>query len=190
MALLINVFVPFFIKLVNAFFDWGIKWKYSIPALGEYLVYLVVGYLLNHYSLNKKRRVIIYIGALIGLGLHIVGTSYLSRRYDEVHNFFKGYLNAPGVIYSIGIFVFVKQCVNRITSYKMLVFVSWFQKYTFAIYLMHMFVFEPIAYVMSKAYILRTSPAFTVMMTLANIPICIIVTHVLRKIPVLKAVVP
>ena len=36
-AFILNVFAPFVADLANAFFNWSIVWKYSVPALGECL---------------------------------------------------------------------------------------------------------------------------------------------------------
>lgn len=190
LALIVNIFAPFLVNLANILFRWGIEWKYSIFTLSEYLIFPVIGYLLHRYPLNKKQRAIIYAAALIGLGMHIFGTSFLSRKHGEIIQFFKGYLNLPCVLYSIGIFVFVKYSVNRISSEKLHRFISWFQGYTFAIYLLHMFIYDLIKVIIPHLFFYDYSPVFTVCMTVINIPICIFIAYILRKIPFIKSLVP
>lgn len=189
-AFILNVFAPFVAGLANAFFNWSIVWKYSVPALGEYLIYPVIGYLLHHCPLNKKQRAIIYLGALLGLGMHIFGTYYLSEKHGIIHDFFKGYLKLPCVLYSVGVYVFVKYGVTGSASAKLQKFVSWFQGYTFGIYLLHMLIFGIIANLLSSLHISDTSQLFTVLMTVINISGCIFITYILRKIPIIKVVVP
>lgn len=189
-AFVINILTPFLIKLANSFFGWEIKWELEISVLNEYGFYVIIGYLLHHYFLSKKQRYVIYIAASLGLIIHLFGTYYLSQKDGVISYYFKGYTNLPCVLYSVGVFVFVKNLVPKIKFNKIHNFIFQFQKYTFSIYLLHMFNFVPISLILSKLNIAETSQVFVVLMTAINIPTCILITWFLRKIPILKYIVP
>ncbi|MCR5635996.1 MAG: acyltransferase [Clostridiales bacterium] len=189
-AFFANIFIPFFIKVLNALFGWNILWGFEIPVLSGYLFYTVSGYLLHKCTLEKKMRIIIYAASIFGLFLHIFGTFYLSQRHGEVNKFFKEYTNLPCVLYSLGVFVFIKNISERVKSAKIQSFILRFQKYTFEIYLLHMFLYKPISLVLSKLNVFDDSPAFVLLMTVFAIPACILITFILRKIPLIRYVVP
>lgn len=189
-AFLFNILIPFGIKVANAVFGWEIQWKFEISVLSGYLFYTIIGYLLHKCSISPKIRIAIYSTALIGLIIHFVGTYLLSQKHEEINDFFKGYTNLPCVLYSVGIFVFVKSFVEKSKNNKLLELVCWIQGYTFEIYLMHMFVYEPVSYLFKKMHIANTSLLFVLLMTVILIPTCIIITIILRKIPLLKKIVP
>lgn len=189
-AFFFNILIPFLVQLVNFFGHINIKWTFKIPILGEYLFYVVVGYLLHKITLQKKTRILIYIFSILGLLLHIVGTYYLSSKQGNISSFFKGYTNLPCVIYSVGVFVFIKYLTTKIKIEKSEKIILKLQKYTFPIYLMHMFVFKITSFVLLKLNISDNSQLYVILLTLFTIPICILVTFIMRKIPVIRNIVP
>lgn len=167
-----------------------IEYKFELSVLSEYIFYTVVGYLLHKYTLSPKKRFAIYVFSILGLTMHLFGTYYLSRKHGEVNLFFKGYTNLPCVLYSIGVFVFVKYLVERYKLNTLQSLIVKLQGYTFEIYLLHMFIYEPICIMLTKLDISNTSQLFVLLMTIISIPICIVITIILRKMPFLKCIVP
>lgn len=48
-----------------------------IPIFSNYLLYPIIGYLLDKNALSKRTRTIVYILGVLGLLLHMVGTYVL-----------------------------------------------------------------------------------------------------------------
>lgn len=189
-SFIINILLPFVIDFCNALFDWDLKWNFEISVLSGYLFYVIVGYLLHQYKLNKNINLLIILASAVGFMILLFGTIYLSNKHGSLKRFFQGYNNLPCVLYSIGVFVLGKNIFECKKLKKYHKYIIWLQKYTFGIYLIHMVIFDPIESVLNKLNISNTTQLFVVLMTIINIISCIIITAVLRKIPILIKVVP
>ena len=101
---------------------------------------------------------------------------------------YKGYNNVPAVLYSIAVFVFIKQLSQRINEQGRLYgLICRFAGYTFAVYLIHWYVLD----LLTKIFKLdEFSIVYRVGMPFIIIPICIIIAFVLKKIPIVKRIVP
>lgn len=71
---LVNALFPFVINVLGV----DIIWPFSISVVSGSLIYAVVGYIIDNYEFSRKETVIIYVLAIIGLLMHIVGTYCLS----------------------------------------------------------------------------------------------------------------
>ena len=60
--------------------------------------------------------------------MHIIGTYKLSMDAGKIIDTYKGYTNIPCIMYSVAIFVLLKDIGNRITNYKIINVIG---KYTF-----------------------------------------------------------
>lgn len=161
--------------------------KVTIPVGGGYIIYVLLGYILSRVKLSLKQSVIIYGMAIFGLTMHIVGTYYLSYNAGYVVQTYKGYLNVPCILYSIGVFVLFKQVGETIKNRKIIFLINWLSKYTFGVYLMHWFVMNVIVRkfnvdIMSIYYRLGAPVIIFI--------ICIFITWIVRRIPILKKILP
>lgn len=77
------------------------------PVAGGYIIYLLLGYMLDHHPLRLSARVVLYVCGAIGLFLHCFMTITLSSE-QGINPLYKGYLNFPCIFYSTAIFVFVR----------------------------------------------------------------------------------
>lgn len=182
---LLNVLIPF----LAGFTDWipnnpSLRIYVSIG----YLLYFVVGWLIHTQDIKKIYRIVIYVCAILGLLVHMFGTYYLSIRDGGINSTYKGYNNVPCIFYSIGIFLFFKQVapliMKNIVINKIVVYLN---QYTFGIYLIHWFVLTTIVrltQVNTISLVWRLLAPFGVV----AISVCII--WVIRKIPILKHVIP
>lgn len=190
-ALIVNVYIPFVIDWVNLTTKTKLIWPFEIKAASEYLLYVIIGYLLHHLTLKPKIRAVIYCLAVIGLFIHMIGTHCLSMQDGAINSLFKGYTKLPCFLYSAGVFVFVKQAFTRRHFRPADRFVAFVQPYTFGIYLTHMYLFVPVA---GLLHLLHIDESFTVsaviLKTLITIPLCIVIIYLLRKIPFIKKTVP
>ena len=179
-GILFNSLFPF----INTIGNFELSLPINIPVVSGYLLYPILGYLLDKKEFSKKERFLLYIISILGLLIHIIGTYQVSMEAGKVLRTFKGYNNIPSLMYSIGVFVFLKQIGNKITNYKIISVIS---KYTFSIYLMHWYllvIMEDTFSINNHSIIYRLGAPLVV------IPLCMIITYLLRKIPIIKRIVP
>lgn len=113
---IVNCLIPF----INSIWHNRFEWPFSISVGSGYILYLLIGYLLNEYELKDIYKKITYICAVIGLLMHIIGTYYLSMNAGKIIQIFKGYNNVPCILYSVGIWVFFKDYGTKIMSFPCL----------------------------------------------------------------------
>ena len=189
---IINMLIPFVLKLINRDPAVNLAWRWSIPVVSNYLWFVFAGYVLHKIEIPLKFRLIIYALAIAGLLVHIFGTAALSSADGKINDFYKNYENLPCVLYSLGIFVLFKYGVRKIQREKLNRVIFWLQAYTLEMYLLHRILFPLVREFMSKIFpsIGVYSMAFTFLMAAILIPLCIMITFILRKIPIIKHVVP
>ena len=180
LGFIFNAFIPFVIDL----FKIDICFAYSISVSFSFLLYVFIGYLLDKYDMQKRDRYLVYVLAVLGLLMHIIGTYKLSYEANTIVNTFKGYYNVPCIMYSVGVYVFVKEVCKKIKKHNL---TKRLCDYTFGIYLMHYFIID----IIRRLFDLDTRSIFYRLgMPLIVIPICILLTYIMRKIPLLKRIVP
>ena len=183
-GILVNTLAPFIIKVMGE----DILWPYNVSVVTGYLIWVVVGYVLYKYPPKLKTKCAIYTLAVVGLLLHICGTYILSMRDGQINSTYKGYNNLPSFMYSVGVFLFLTDIGKRLmTNKKVEKVICYIGKYTFAIYLMHWFVMN---FITVKFQIDTLSIWWRLG---APIPIGLIViaiTWLIRKIPIVRNIVP
>lgn len=177
-----NVLIPF----INNVFSLNYQLPITITVVSGYMIYPLIGYIINSCKVDKKYRVLIYILGIIGLLLHIIGTWYLSYKYGHIVKTYKGYSNLPCLLYSASIFTFFKYNSEKILNFKLIKnILIILNKYTFAIYLEHFYVMEII-----KRFFNTQSIFYRLIIPFAIIIICCIATYIIRKIKYVRNIVP
>ena len=175
-----NSLIPFVISVFHLGYSFGI----TLDVCSGYLLFIIIGYLLDKKDLKIQYRIIIYFLGLFGLLIHIFGTYFLSIDANRIIDTYKGYCNVPCILYSISIFVFIKELCKKINTNR---FIDILGKYTFPIYLMHWYILDIYNYIFKintlSIYHRMFSPFIIVL-------ICIGITYIIRKIPFLKKIVP
>ena len=179
-----NVIIPF----VNYVLELGFSWNYKIVVASEYLLYVCGGYYVYHYPPAKKAKILIYGLAIAGLMAHLIGTYLLSMTAGSIQYLYKGYNNLPCLLYTLGIFLLLYDagkwlCKNQ----KLCAAINWLGKYTFSAYLMHWFLLvslKNIIHVDERNLIYRLITPFVIF------AVSVVITWVIRKIPVIKRIVP
>ena len=123
--------------------------------------------------------------AVIALLAHIVGTYFVSMNAGKSMRTFKNI--AISLPYASGIFLLVKTYGNKLMDGMFGKTVNFLKKYTFSIYLLHWFVIKTLNYLYpfdTKSIVYRLGMPFVI------IPICIGLTIILRKVPIVKHLVP
>ena len=185
-----NSVIPF---IQNNVYFFSFKNPFTIG--GEYTFYILAGYLLRHFKLDRKKEIAVYAAAIAGLLLHIIGTYRLSMNAGSLIDTCKGYNNVPCVLYSLGIFLLFKNYGNKLMSKFLNKPINFLAKYTFGIYLLHMYFVEMLPKLTVYAgiadnasfvdtYLYRFS-AVTIIIFM-----CVIIIFLLRKIPAIRHIVP
>lgn len=179
----LNSFLPFICRLLNIDFSIGV----SIPIAGGYIMYVLLGYILHKVEVPGRFKKIIYILAAIGLFIHTVGTQYLSFQAGTIIQIFKGYLNVPCVLYSVGVFLAFKDIGRCISNEKVLSIIDTISKYTFAVYLLHWFVINMLVRVFN---INTYSIIYRIIGPVIVYALCMMITYVIRKVPLINKIIP
>ena len=78
------------------------------PIAGGYLIYIMLGYVLDRVELQRRTRYVCYFLGVAGWLMQFVGTLLASEGEIGVNVTFKGYTNLPAFLQAIGVFVFLK----------------------------------------------------------------------------------
>lgn len=174
---------PFLFKVLK------IQWNYNLnlSALGGYLLFTVLGYLLSTEDLSKKKRYIIYLLGILSVFLRYFGTWFLSARDGQINKFFFGDLDFYSVFLAAAVFVFVKylplnkKIAESKNGPKIL---SSLSALSFGVYLIHMFIYRGYLKVFTvPCWQLRLLLPFLIYATAA---LCV---YIIRKIPILRHIV-
>ena len=120
--------------------------------------------------------------------LHIVGTYRLSIAAGSIQSLYKGYINVPCVLYTIGVFCLLRDIAGLIEKNERLRhIVIVLGRYAFAVYLIHWFVLR----IVGDLFEFNTkSIYYRVLFPGVVYIIVVLTTWCLRKIPLIKRIVP
>lgn len=176
----INAFIPFISKVFNL----GLSSNIFVIVSYNYLLYAMLGYLIDKNELSKRWRIRIYVLGIASLLMRIIGIYLFSIKKGAIDETFGSYVGVPCILYATSIFVFIKQLCKKIKIWNIINILS---KYTFEFYLMHYLVID-LTRVFFEPNI--KSIYYRLGMPLIIIPLVMLVTFLLRKIPIVKKIVP
>lgn len=184
----LNALCPFVISVFKLKF----VWPFDVDFGCKYVLYAVIGYLLSTQKISKKTKNLIYIGAIFGLLLHIVGTYYLSKEAGEVIDLYKGYLNVPCIMYSVGIFVLFRECASRLEFQKGIVkIVDMLGDCMFGVYLCHMYILYIVKLICIHMFsVNETSLVYRLIVPFVVFGVAVLVVKIMKRIPMIKKIVP
>lgn len=180
-----NGFLPNILGLFNIYWNEALGIK-----INGYLIYVILGYLLSTEDLSKKQKNAIYIGAIIGLIYRYVTTFVFSKETGSVVRTTWGYFAWHCILLSCAVFIFVKdlhfneKLENKVKITKALSIIS---SCSFGIYLIHMFVKYYITKLLSWN---EFSWSYRTIGIIIIYGISLIIVYLLKKIPIIKKVVP
>lgn len=181
---ILNSLLPTLAKTV---FRGSLEIQLTMPLGSEYLVYAIMGYFIDQYTVKPKYRFAVYALGFAGLVTQILGTHMLSYSAGKIIDDFKGYTNFPCFLYSAAVFMFFRyfdfeslpQFIKKLTDF--------FSGATFGVYLIHWIAFELVKiYAIKYTYsiIYRIFGGVSVFLLAA------IIVKLLQKVPVIKRFVP
>lgn len=176
--------IPFISSLLNVSINLGIQ----APIAAGYIIFIVAGYYFGTAELKRSLRILMYFLGSVGLFLHCYMTIILSPEGSPINGLFKGYQNFPCVLYSFAIFIFCRYSnwqwlyTNKII-YKVF---KCIKDCSLGIYLIHGFF---LYYVVPQLNINTTTLIYRIFGAFAIITSSIMVSLLIKKIPILKNVV-
>lgn len=165
------------------------NWAYSPVMCGGYMLLALIGYRLSKTALDKKMRCVIYACGVGGWLIRFLSTLLVSLKIGELYKTFWGYYNFPTVMFSIAVFVWFQYrdwgwLENKVRLQKIISSIS---GCSFGVYLLHYyFVCKiPEKFVLNIAgWQWRT---FGVILVYS---ISLVIIWIMKKIPVVKNLVP
>lgn len=185
-GVLVNVALPFLFGLTKG--QLRFNYGFTVPAVSGYVLYLLIGYWIDHYPIRRIWRMALYLLGVVGFVLHFFGTWRYSVQDGAVNHFFKGYLGLPCVMYSVAVFVFFKYFpMDKLPRWVMACF-NFLSGQTFGVYLIHYYIIvyisDRVPAVDMKSILFRTVGAIAIYL------VSTFAVWVIQKIPVLKNIIP
>ena len=182
----LNSFIPNILGLA------GIQYNNSLSVrIGGYIIFVLLGYLLSTQDIEKKYRILIYIGAIIGL-IYKYGTTFvLSKEAGQVIKTTWGsYSSWHSILLSCSVFLIIKNLnVEKILQgkEKIVKVLTTVSSCSFGIYLIHKIVMHyeiALLNISTYSWQWRTIGAITTYL------ISLTIVCIFKKVPVAKKIVP
>lgn len=189
--LIVGLFFVFNSFIPNILGMFEINWNEAFGIkFNGYLIYVILGHLLSTEDLSKKQRWSIYIGAIIGLIYRYTTTFILSKNAGEVVRTSWGYFSWHCILLSCAVFIFVKnlklddKLENKPKLTKTLETIS---SCSFGIYLIHMIVKYYETNLLNWSIY---SWSYRIIGIITTYLFSLLIVYILKKIPIIKKLVP
>lgn len=179
-----NAFLPNILGLFKIQYNNNLS-----TQLGGYTIFVILGYLLSTQKIDKKYRILIYIGALIGVLYRFSTTFYLSKQAGTVIKTTWGYTSWHSILLTSAVFLFVKNMnlEQKIRNKKISQVLMQISSCSFGIYLIH----KIIMYYEQTIFNINTfSWKWRTIGIIITYLISLAVVFILKKIPIIKKIVP
>lgn len=180
-----NGFLPNILKLFDIYWNEA----FSIRING-YIIYAILWYLLSTEELCKKQKTVIYVGAIIGIIYRYLTTFILSKKAGVVVRTTWGYFSWHCILLSSAVFIFIKSLqIDKKLKNKMKIkqMLSTISSCSFGIYLIHMIIKYMINVLFNWNAYSWSYRTFGIIVVYA---ISFIIVYILKKIPIIRRVVP
>jgi len=179
------------ISLLPSLFTYlGLTWNYALAPImsSGYLIYAILGYLLASADVSKKKRIAIYILAVFSLLLRYFATLLLSQRDGTLNRLFFDYLQYHTVFLAAGVFLLFKhsKVIDRLSKNDRFIrIIKTLSGLSFGVYLIHQAVI-----IFLQRFINPTTFTWRLTVPFLIYLISVAIIFLLKKIPILKHIVP
>ncbi len=199
--------IPFVVDLIQ--YDSPVKfigWPLQENGIFlDFIVYAVLGYLVSEYEAPAWMRYTIYGLALVAFLLQWLGTYYHAIETGDRYMFKGGrYDKLPSYLYATGVFLLIKRMSDDVMRWKPVRFVvEHMAKYTFATYLIHWYLMEMFIDMFHKEWFtnlfgceaidnltIAAGLWYRLLTPFLLYAVCMGIAWVLRRIPLVKRIVP
>ncbi len=155
-----------------------------------YIMFLILGYLLATTKLSKKKRIIIYFLGILSALIRYFYTYYFSIKEGAVNKDLFDYTSAISVFLAISVFVFIKYIDWKKIAEKLHITSSMISKISscsFGVYLIHKLVKSKLTNILNlNIYSIWYRTIGAIILYL----ICVFIVYIIKKIPIIKNIVP
>lgn len=117
-----------------------------------------------------------------------MGTYFSSIHAGKLISIYKGYMNIPCLLYSTAIFIFFRYGGQKIMQNQNICkIINKVKNYTFSLYLLHWYILQIL---LRHFSINETSIIYRLTAPFLALVITMIITKIIRKIPVIKRILP
>ena len=179
--LITQAFIPYLINLLQI----KIVWIYTFKI--GYIIYILAGYSIHNYKFSFYQKYIIYLFGIFSFFIHFFGTYICFRRGNNDLRLHKGYLNLPSILYACSIFLFLKEKIFGVFGKKWFKFINKLGSLTLGAFFLH----NPLIDTISSHQKLYKFISFnTLFFSFIIFLLCLLVTRIMKNIPLLKILVP
>ena len=168
----------------------GISYNNDLSIqIGNYIVFVILGYLLSTTEINKKKRIIIYVLGILSVILRYSLTYYWSTQEGKIIKTLFGYSQFHSILLAVAVFIFINNINFKFISNneKMVNIISKIASCSFGIYLLHQIVMY---YEITLLNVDIHSWSWRTVGIVTTYLISLAIVYILKKIPILKKVVP
>lgn len=181
-VLVVSFVLELFVPFLNAAFGLDIPKRIRMHLGTDSYFFLFAGYYLQNKELKKKHRYMLYAAGIAGFLIQFIGTWKLSVTAGKPVETLRGSAMMPNALYSIAIFVLLKQIAEKIDENSRIANICKFLSgYTFGIYLIHRY----LMLLMERQTLI---PAWHIVYRVLTpgifIAVCIGLIWLIRKIPI------
>lgn len=153
--------------------------------------YFVAGYYFNHINLSKKWRYVLYFLGFSGILVTILGTGAISYRYSAIITPLYSYVSLNVMLTSLAIFIFIKELGNKINwevqqNHKWVKWLTYLSSATMGIYLIHFLIIHILVQNFHLFEIFNNALIAVPIITGIVFVISLLLTVMIRYIPLLK----
>ena len=167
----------------------GLGWNTNLnmPMVSGYLLFVILGYLLSTEELNRKLRLVIYVFGIFGAVLRYAMTVLLSVRDGAINKMFFSYTEYYSVFLAVAVFVLFRYMkpVEFLNNKRAVL--SKISGCSFGVYLIHMIVIRFFSYVLPETVF---GVVWRMMAPVLIYFVALLITFILKKIPIVKRIVP
>ena len=177
-----NAFIPNILSLVGINYNTNASVQFA-----GYVIFAILGYLLSNEDIKKKYKIIIIISAVLGLIYRYSTTFILSKEAGYVVKTTWGYTSWHAILLTSAVFIIVKDINFNNLSNKVKTKLAEIAGCSYAIFLIHQIVMyyeKSLLNINSASWHWRTIGVITTYL------IALGITLLLKKIPVIKDIVP
>ena len=180
--LITQALIPYLINL----FQIKIVWIYTFKM--GYIIYILAGYIIHYYKLSIFQKYIIYFLGIISFFINYFGTfiCFLSGNEKNLR-IHKGYLNFPSILYSCAIFLFIKEKSFSFFGKRFIKVINKLGSLTLGPFFLHNPLIETISF---HPKIYKFISFNTLLFSFFIFLLCLLITKIMKNIPILKILVP